>query len=73
MLFLAEAALGDEHSIVRDDPSLVSPPKGGPSDALKCAMGPCVTAVQSGSAYSCHAHANLQPADWHTPLRGDQI
>ena len=39
MLFLAEAALGQEHSIVRDDPSLVSPPKGGPFDAFGCAMG----------------------------------
>ena len=39
VLFLAEAALGDEHSIVRDDPSLESPPKGGPSDALNVQWG----------------------------------
>ena len=28
VLFLAEAALGKEHGIVRDDSSLVAPPKG---------------------------------------------
>lgn len=28
VMFLAEAALGKEHGIVRDDPSLLAPPKG---------------------------------------------
>jgi hypothetical protein len=39
VLFLAEAALGQEHSIVRDDPSLVSPPKGGPLTVLDLLWG----------------------------------
>jgi Poly(ADP-ribose) polymerase catalytic domain len=34
VLFLAEAALGKEHGIVRDDPSLVAPPKGGTCSSL---------------------------------------
>jgi Poly(ADP-ribose) polymerase catalytic domain len=41
VLFLAEAALGKEHGIVRDDPSLVAPPKGGSCVSMGPATNCC--------------------------------
>lgn len=38
VMFLAEAALGKAHSIMRDDPSLVTPPKGQPPRCMATAL-----------------------------------
>jgi hypothetical protein len=65
VLFLAEAALGEEHSIVRDDPSLVSPPKGGSCDS----PGPAWALLQLRKVRVClllsRPMSHLQPADGH--------
>lgn len=61
MLFLAEAALGQEHSIVRDDPSLVAPPKGGSCDAVESGFGR-MSHLAEMSTYACPSRGPCQPA-----------